>query len=393
MSEIASADERFSLVVGGPFHSVLRRLGLTGADQLPTQGAAFALSLSAWLLPALFVIAQSLADDRYSGWGFFTDWTVHTRYLLAIWIMVATERYANDRLVTLAQQFRAAHIVSQADQPAFKSALAIADRRSASALAELVVLVFVLIWSSFIAHYTVALEGRSWDGMDTAGESVLSWAGEVACFFSTPLFLFLLLRWIWRFLVWSGLLFRVSRLSLQLIPIHPDRSGGLGFLANFPGIFSGFVFALSCVIAAAMVKDLRLEEQAAQLVWLALAGWLLMSIGLILGPLLVFVRPLYDLRERALIEYGRLASQHHLAFHRKWIRANRSGDELMGSPDSSSASDLNATIEAVQHLRFVPVDFPAVLQLLIAAGVPLLAVVATQVPLADLVKWIAGAIF
>ena len=36
-------------------------------------------------------------------------------------------------------------------------------------------------------------------------------------------------------------------LSLQLMPLHPDRSGGLGFLANFPGIFSGFVFALSSV--------------------------------------------------------------------------------------------------------------------------------------------------
>ena len=31
------------------------------------------------------------------------------------------------------------------------------------------------------------------------------------------------------------------------MPLHPDRSGGLGFLANFPGIFSGFVFALSSV--------------------------------------------------------------------------------------------------------------------------------------------------
>ncbi|MCP4936332.1 MAG: hypothetical protein GY927_19535, partial [bacterium] len=48
------------------------------------------------------------------------------------------------------------------------------------------------------------------------------------------------------------------------MPLHPDRSGGLGFLANFPGIFSGFLFALSCVVAAAMVKDLGLEEHAAQ---------------------------------------------------------------------------------------------------------------------------------
>jgi len=198
--------------------------------------------------------------------------------------------------------------------------------------------------------------------------------------------------WIWRFLVWSGLLYRISRLPLQLMPLHPDRSGGLGFLAIFPGIFSGFVFALSCVIAAAMVKDLGLQEHAAQTVWFALAGWIVIVVGLVLGPLLVFVRPLYALRERALIDYGRLASQHHIAFHRKWILENRNGEELMGSPDPSSASDLNATAEAVQQQRFIPVDFLAVAQLVLAAGVPLFAVVATQMPIGNLIKWIVGAV-
>ncbi len=96
------------------------------------------------------------------------------------------------------------------------------------------------------------------------------------------------------------------------------------------------------------------------------------------------------MRERALLEYGRLANQHHLAFHRKWIEEARSGEEIMGSPDPSSASDLNATVEAVLRLRLVPVDFPTVLQLMVAAGVPLLAVVFTQTSLGNLINWIAG---
>jgi hypothetical protein len=65
----------------------------------------------------------------------------------------------------------------------------------------------------------------------------------------------------------------------------------------------------------------------------------------------------------------------------------------MGSPDPSSASDINATVSAVQDLRFFPVDGLAVFQLVIAAGVPLLAVVATQVPIGDIFKWILGRIF
>jgi hypothetical protein len=386
-----SLEGRFSLVVGGPIHGLLRRLLLTGADELPTWRGALALALLAWLPPALLAVAQTLVDDRYSGWGFFTDWMVHTRYLIAIWIMIATERYADGRLIALTQHFRQARILSDKDQPAFKALLAVADRRSASAPAELIILAAALVWSGVTAHYTVDLTGSSWQGTVVAGgESVLSWAGQTTRFLSTPLFLFLGLRWIWRFMVWTALLFRISRLPLQLMPLHPDRSAGLGFLTIFPSIFSGFIFALSCVVASAMLKDLASVQHSPETVWFALAGWLLICLGLVIGPLLVFAGPLYAVRERALLEYGRLANQHHLAFHRKWIEEARRGEEIMGSPDPSSASDLNATVEAVLQLRLVPVDFPTVLQLMVAAGVPLLAVVFTQISLGNLINWIAG---
>ena len=121
-------------------------------------------------------------------------------------------------------------------------------------------------------------------------------------------------------------------------------------------------------------------------------GWITIVLALFLGPLLVFVRPLYAERERALMEYGRLASQHHLAFHRKWIGEGRSGEDLLGSVDASSASDLNASVQAVRELRVVPIDRAAVLQLVVAASVPLLAVVAHQIPLRQLATWIVGAI-
>jgi len=64
----------------------------------------------------------------------------------------------------------------------------------------------------------------------------------------------------------------------------------------------------------------------------------------------------------------------------------------MGSPDPSSASALNASVHAVQPMRLVPVDWVAVIQLVVAAGLPMLAVVSTQMPLADLPKWLAGTI-
>ena len=64
----------------------------------------------------------------------------------------------------------------------------------------------------------------------------------------------------------------------------------------------------------------------------------------------------------------------------------------MGSSDSSSASDLNASVQVVRELRVVPVDLAAVIQLVLAAGLPLLAVVATQMPLSELARWLVSAI-
>ena len=300
---------------------------------------------------------------------------------------------APSRISLMTGHFREARLLSDDALPRFASELDIADRRSSSAIAEGVILVAALVWSTVVEHYVVELAGSSWEGSMLGGEVVLSWPGEVARFLSNPLFLFLLLRWVWRFLVWTTLLFRISRLPLQLTALHPDRSAGLGFLSIYPSIFSGFVFALSCVIASSFLKELALERESPETVWFALAGWLAIVLVLFLGPLLVFMRPLYAVRERALMEYGRLASHHHLAFHRKWVEEAGTGEELLGSVDPSSVSDLNAGVQTALGMRLVPVDRAAVMQLAVAAGVPLLAVVVAQYPLGELVKWIVGAIF
>jgi len=386
------ADDRFSLVAGGPFHGLLRGLGLIGGDVLPTRAAALALAALAWLPPALLSMVQSLATGVSPDIGFLSDPTVHTRYLLAVWVLVATERYADHRLVLLTRQFAGARLVSEQSVPAFRAALLAADRRAGSWVAEGVLLTAALLWSTASERYVVSLAGTSWEGSLVQGEIVLSWAGQYARFISNPLFLFLVLRWLWRFVVWTALLFRISRLSLQLAPLHPDRSAGLGFLSIYPGIFSGVVFALSCVIAASFTKALALTPMGPETVWYALATWVGFVLVLFCGPLFVFVRPLYLVRERALLDYGRLAHQHHLAFHRGWILQGRSGEELLGSADPSSASDLNASFDAVRTLRLVPLDASAIVQLGVAVGIPLLAVVATQIPLIELAQWIVGAL-
>jgi len=393
VSQHGSQDsERFSLVVGGPFHAGLRRLRLTGPDQLPTRLAALLLALVAWAPPAALALAQATFDNRVESWHYFTDLTVYARFLIAISVMIATERYADGRVILLTRQFKEAQLVGEDGRLELGSALAVADRRSSSTTAELVILLVALGWSVFIARYTVEVSTVAWEGRSVNGHIVLSWAGEAACFLSNPLFLFLGLRWVWRFIVWATLLNRIARLPLQLAPTHPDRCAGLGFLAIFPSIFIGFVFALSCVISASMLKEIAVHEVDAQTVWLAITIWILICLVLVLGPLLVFVRPLYLARERALLDYGRLASQHHLAFQRKWIGGPKADGADAASGDPNLASTLSGSVAAARSMRILPLERMAVTQLAIAAALPMLAVVSTQVPLMDIAKWIFGKI-
>ena len=383
--------ESFSLVAGGALHGFLGRLGLLESDSLPSRSAALGLALAAFLVPAAFALLQSLLDARFSGWDYFSDPTVYARYLVAIIVMISTERLADARIILMTRYFSDAELISAEDRGRFAAAISRADRRASSVTGELLILFVALLLSVVATRYAALATADTWEGMTTiTGEVTLSWAGEASAVSSNAFFLFLVLRWFWRFYLWAALLRVAAGLRLQIMPLHPDRCGGLGFLAIFPSIFSGLVFALSCVIAASFHKALPLMGDSAQLIWLAMASWMVLMTAVFLGPLLVFTPSLYTAREKAVLQYGRLAHGHHLAFHRRWIRKDVGGEEILGSADPSSASDLNASVDTVISMRMFPIDRNAIVLLLASAGVPFLVVAALQMPIADLVALFVG---
>ena len=383
---------QFSLVAGGPFYTLLLRFGLLGPDQLPTWRTAVFLALLAWLPPALLATTQTLLHADYSGWSFFADGTVYTRYLVAIIAMVATERFADDRISILVNQFLQARLLDMDSRGKFRDIVARADRQASWSLVEGVLMLLALAWSWLSFYFVSTASVSGWEEWTVAGEIQLSWAGTAAELLGNPIFLFLVLRWFWRFLVWTVLLSRVARLPLRLTAMHPDRAGGLIFLAMFPGIFSGFVFALSCVVSSSLIKSMALMPASQLFTWFAIGGWVLLMALIFLAPLFLFAGPLYRSREKGLIEYGRLAQIHHQAFHEVWVSGRKNTEELLGHEDPSSAADVNACVKSVLDMRVIPLDRDAVLQILVAAAVPFLAVLASQVPLSEIMKWILGAI-
>ncbi len=390
ITDKTSPEEKFSLVEGGPFHSILRHYGLLEADGLPGMAAALLLPLLAWCVPTGLATAQSLLNPDYSGWNVYTDTTVYARYLVAIWAMIVTERIANHRVTVIARHFREARLLGEQGLAAFQTILANVDRRSGSATAEAIILVLAFAISFATTEYVTVVSQVSWESMQGDVTGSLSWAGWGTALISNPLFLFLGLRWFWRFALWANLLRQIARLPLQLMPMHPDRAGGLGFVAIFPGIFSGFVFALSCVVSSSFIKAITFSNYSENAVWLAILAWFSCVFLLFLAPLLVFTRPLYMARERGLLEYGRLAQLHHLLFHQRWIENRTNDNSLLGSADPSSVSDLNASVQSAVDMRLLPLDRPAIVQLVLATGIPMVAVALAQVPLAELLQMLVG---
>ena len=253
-------------------------------------------------------------------------------------------------------------------------------------------LAIALIGTGLVFNYGVRIDPFAWEGRVVDGAVTFSWAGLAARWVSAPLFQFLLLRWLWRFVAWGYLLFRISRLRLQLSVTHPDRMGGLSFVSLYPPVFNGLTFAVSAAIAAAFIRDLGVETISLQTVQILVAAWIVFAVALMTGPLLVFTPRLMALKGNAVVRYGRLAGELHRAFERKWLDGEADGRELLTSADVSAAADTNAIVGAIWGLRVVPIEFPTVISVALAAGVPMLAVLATQMPLDQLAKTLMGAL-
>ena len=201
---------------------------------------------------------------------------------------------------------------------------------------------------------------------------------------SSTIFWFLVFRWLWRVSVWAILLSWISRLEMRLVATHPDRMGGIGFIATYPNAFAPLVFALSSVPAAAMFSKLNDQTMDAATYGTLMTGWLALVLAIFMLPLLSFRRPLKHLKETTLTEADILSTRFQRASERKVFDRN-----LFGPPDEAvdgEAIDPSAFRKAATSLRTVPFSRHAVLPLSVAALAPLVVAGATQLPFKELLK-------
>ena len=182
-------------------------------------------------------------------------------------------------------------------------------------------------------------------------------------------------------------LWQVSRCRLLLVPIHPDRAGGLGFLSGVVPAFAPFLAAHGALLAGLIANQIFFKGAALLdfKVQLAIVGAFLLLV--VLGPQLLFVPHLAAARRLGLREYGTLAQGYVRKFDEKWLRGGAPADEaLLGSADIQSLADLGNSFEIVRGLRVVPFSKETVLQLAVIMLLPVAPLLLTMVSLEELLK-------
>ena len=210
---------------------------------------------------------------------------------------------------------------------------------------------------------------------------------------STPIFQFILLRWYFRFFLWFWLLFRISRLNLHLIPIHTDRTGGLGFLGASPMAFAPVLIAQGAVLAGLIASRIFFDGQALPDFKVQIVGFVAFFVLATLIPLMVFAPQLAAARRAGLGDAGRLASRYGRQFEEKWFRGGASDEELLGSGDIQSLADLGNSMGVVQEMRLVPFGWRDVTRLLMITFAPFLPLLFTIFSLEDFASYLIKAIF
>jgi hypothetical protein len=394
-SGLRAASEDFSLVLGGPLYQLLRRAHLSDDALSLQRRRVIVLSLLAWLPLLVLSAAGGRLLAGSTDVPFLMDVEVHVRFLLAMPLLIYAELVVHQRMRAVAKTFRDRRLVPENAVAQLDAAVESAFKLRNSVLAEtlLIALVYVVGITIVWRHY-VALDAPTWYATPGTGQSTLTLAGFWYGYISLPLFQFLLIRWYFRLAIWARLLWQVSRIELNLVPTHPDRVGGLGFLGATVHAFIPLLVAHGALLAGQLAN--QIFHMGARLTEFRLEIFLLVIylLFLVVGPLLVFAPQIARAKRTGLREYGTLAQRYVQDFDAKWVRGGATADEqMLGSGDIQSLADLGNSFAVVQSMRLVPVSRDGIVQLAVATLIPILPLLLTLMPLEDLLKKLVGILF
>jgi len=394
MTEPSLPDKQhdFSLVLGGPTYQLLRKAYLEGDHLELLQRRLLIITALAWL-PLLLLTVLGSSAGNVGRLSFFRDVEVHVRFLIALPVLIVAELVVHSRIRPVVSRFVERRLVLPQDLPRYDAAIESAIRLRNSVPVELGLLLVVYtvglwLWNSRVAIALptwYALPGNRWN---------LTPAGYWYVFVSIPILQFILLRWYLRFFIWFRFLWQVSRIDLNLIPIHPDRCAGLAFLGKSTYAYGPILFAQGAMLAGLVASRVLYRGESLLSFKLQIGGFIVFFVLAILGPLVMFTPKLGRAKRKGLADYGLLAQRYVEDFEQKWVlRDSVPSEELLGAADIQSLADLGNSYAIVSEMRSIPFGLQDITRMAAVTASPFLPLLLTIFSPEELIMRIIKVVF
>jgi hypothetical protein len=387
----SSAASPTSLATGGPFYRAVRGLGFSERRRTINR---IVVVLALTCLPLLLMCVEA-----GTAWGktvkvpLLHDFSMYGRFFVALPLLLVAEILIDPFIRRVVSILDSSGIVREGDLAAFRETIKKVARLRDSGLAELLLgLVAFFPFFLFVAEYEwVSTRFSTWHGTTTGGLSVAGWWFVLV---SSPFLRFLMLRWLWRYALWCYVLRRLSKLNLALLPTHPDRLGGLGFLLLTQQQFGILAMALGAVLAGQFANEITYFGVHLSQVRGPTGVFIVISVLVILLPLTLFSLKLFETRRDGLIRYGVVARGITGKFDTKWIATAASPpDEMVGTQDPSSLIDYISSYDVIQQMRIIPMSKRTVLYIAAYAAAPFAVVWWLGTPVDQLIAEIVKRLF
>jgi hypothetical protein len=260
-----------------------------------------------------------------------------------------------------------------------------------SAIGPWIVIAGIVVAWTAIEPVVQNADDLNWASEVSAGGSHIGFGGWWFLLVARPVYIILLLAWLWRLVLLTTLFRRTAKLGLVLVPTHPDRVGGLGFVERFATIFSPVVFALSAVLSSHWAHQVVYHELSVSSLQAPAVVFLVVTVAVFLFPFVAFIGPLGAAKKQAELQYGALVGEHGDLVRKRWILKEKvSDDELLHAPEIGPVADAVSLFEAVEKMRPFPIGKRALLAIAVPALVPILLVIAIKVPIRQILGKLAN---
>ena len=366
---------------GGPFFRFERRFHLEDPRRIGR--LIVLLWLVAWL-PIVVLGIYDLVLGRSS--PTVALYGVHVRALVIPLLLLAEQTL--DRIVSpFASRLVLAGVVPDAHAPALERRVRFARAARDSSLPELAIAAIITVLTIYGVRGALPDEALRWlapslHGSVAAAHSSAWWWFVIV---TQPLYLFLLIRFLFHWLLWALVLVRLARLPLNLQVNHPDGAGGLAFLAEALLPFRFVILAIGAALSASWANEMIATGSTAAPFAVHFLRYVALAVAIGVAPYLAFTPRLVDTKLVGAPPYWHLARGYVARFDQKWLKGD-GGPDALGSADIQSLADLGGAYQAIVEMRTTPFTQRQLKQLVLIAILPVIPIILLAVPAAQLAR-------